>query len=35
MENSSLQCLKQIEVPYKCVQCEKDKKENHLLLVTF
>ena len=26
MENSSLQCLKQFEVPYKCDQCEKEYK---------
>ena len=26
MENSSLQCLKQFEVPYKCDQCEKEQK---------
>ena len=31
MENSSLQCLKQIEVPYKCVQCEKEYKRKSSL----
>ena len=31
MENSSLQCLKQFEVPYKCDQCEKECKRKSSL----
>ena len=31
MENSSLQCLKQFEVQYKCVQCEKEYKRKSSL----
>ena len=35
MENSSLQCLKQFEVPYKCDQCEKEYKTNSSLTSHF
>ena len=31
MENNSLQCLKQFEVPYKCDQCEKEYKRKSSL----
>ena len=31
MENSSSQCLKQFEVPYKCDQCEKEYKRKSSL----
>jgi len=31
MENSSLQCLKQFEVPYKCDKCEREFKRRSSL----
>ena len=31
MENSSLQCLKQFDVPCKCDQCEKEYKRKSSL----